>query len=236
MRGGIAIGGHIAEDRIMNGAYDKPAKARGKWLKRGVFLAIILLVAAGLVYNYYWPSNRHFTISPETTYISGPLNDDGTINYVAALNEMMSKGVTRENNAAPLLIQAWGADEMIRLGVHDKVFQILQMVPVTATGARGPDLEDVVKDMWPKGAPKGATTRPSPEDVEKESERVLKRAIEGPWSADELPAVAAWLKANEERLALVSEAAKRPRYYIPLVSTDDPPWMFNVQYYYYNES
>ena len=176
------------------------------------------------------PAKGHFTISRETTYLTGPLNEDGTINYVAALNELMSKGVTRDNNAAPLLIRAWGAciiDEPVRA----RVFEVLQMEPVPEEGLAGPDLEDVVEEMWPKGAPKGATTRPTADDVAKESERVLERAMEGPWSADELPAVAAWLKANKEQLALFGEAAKRPRFYMPLVSTDDPPNMLSVAIY-----
>ena len=40
-----------------------------------------------------------FTISKETTYVTGPLDKYGYIDYETALNERMSKGVTRETNA-----------------------------------------------------------------------------------------------------------------------------------------
>ncbi len=211
----------------MAGIHDQPAEKRQKRAKRVILLVIGLMLVAGLVYNYCWPSYRHFTISPETTYITGPLNDDGTINYVAALNQRMSKGVTPENNAAPLLIRAWGA-AIIDEPVRARVFEILQMEPVSEEGLGGSGLEDVVEEMWPKGTPKGATTRPSPEDVEEHSQRVLKRAMAGPWSADELPAVAAWLKANEEPISLAMEATKRTRYYLPLVSCCSPPKLIDA--------
>ncbi len=198
-----------------------------KLLRSYRFWVCVLLVAAGATWAL-WPEREYpFTVSPDTTYLTAPLNPDGTVDYAAALNERMSKGVTPENNAAPLLIRAWGA-EIIDEPVRSRVFEILQMEPVPEKGLAGRSLEDIVKDIWPKGTPKGATTRPTWQDVAKESERVLNRAMAGPWSADELPAVAAWLKANEERLALVSEAAKRPKYYIPLVSTHDPASMIYV--------
>ena len=48
------------------------------------------------------------TISKETTYITGPLRKDGYVDYVAALNQRCSQGVTPENNAAvPFLKAMW---------------------------------------------------------------------------------------------------------------------------------
>ena len=47
-------------------------------------------------------------ISKETTYITEPLRSDGTPDYVAALNQRLSKGVTPENNAAVLFWKAAG--------------------------------------------------------------------------------------------------------------------------------
>ena len=47
-----------------------------------------------------------FTISKETTVVEGPLRKDGTIDYVKVINEILSKGVTKGNNAAVPLLQA----------------------------------------------------------------------------------------------------------------------------------
>src|SRR5260370_14512083 len=49
-----------------------------------------------------------FTIRKETTYVTGPLDADGYIDYAAARNERLGKGVTPENNANVLLWQAIG--------------------------------------------------------------------------------------------------------------------------------
>src|SRR6516225_9670041 len=49
-----------------------------------------------------------FTISKETTYVTGPLDKDGYIDYAAALNERLGQGVTPENNANVLLWRAMG--------------------------------------------------------------------------------------------------------------------------------
>src|SRR5438094_5975588 len=49
-----------------------------------------------------------FTIGKETTYVTGPLDKDGYIDYAAALNERLGRGVTPENNACVLLWKALG--------------------------------------------------------------------------------------------------------------------------------
>ncbi|MCH8045343.1 MAG: hypothetical protein IID44_16655 [Planctomycetes bacterium] len=49
-----------------------------------------------------------FTISKETTGITKPLRPDGYVDYVKALNQAMSKGVTPKNNAAALIVRAIG--------------------------------------------------------------------------------------------------------------------------------
>ena len=40
------------------------------------------------------------TIGKTTTFVTGPKDADGRIDYAAALNERMSKSVTAENNAS----------------------------------------------------------------------------------------------------------------------------------------
>src|SRR5262249_32882088 len=55
--------------------------------------------------------NKHrgkFTIGRETTYIVGPIDKDGYIDYTAALNERLRQGVTKANNSNIVLLQALG--------------------------------------------------------------------------------------------------------------------------------
>src|SRR5436190_1459087 len=51
------------------------------------------------------PNGNAYTIGKETTVVDGPLRKDGTIGYVHAINEILSDGVTKDNNAAILLLQ-----------------------------------------------------------------------------------------------------------------------------------
>jgi hypothetical protein len=48
-----------------------------------------------------------FTIGKDTTFVTGPIDKDGYIDYVAALNERRN-GVTPDNNANVLLWKAFG--------------------------------------------------------------------------------------------------------------------------------
>ena len=48
------------------------------------------------------------TISEKTTRITEPLRKDGFPDYVAALNDICAEGVTADNNAAVLFMQAFG--------------------------------------------------------------------------------------------------------------------------------
>ena len=49
---------------------------------------------------------RPITISKQTTYLVQPLDRDGYVDYLAALNHLDSQGVTPENNAGILLVRA----------------------------------------------------------------------------------------------------------------------------------
>ena len=73
------------------------------------------------------------TISKETTYIIEPLREDGYPDYVAALNNRMSEGVTPENNASVLLWQAIGPGE-INANDREKYFQMLGIPPLPENG------------------------------------------------------------------------------------------------------
>src|SRR5438128_2070652 len=49
-----------------------------------------------------------FTVGKETTYVTGPVDKDGFIDYATALHERMRQGVTPENNANVLIWKAIG--------------------------------------------------------------------------------------------------------------------------------
>ena len=63
-------------------------------------------------------------ISRDTTYITGPLRADGYVDYIAAINERCSEGVTPENNAAIPFWQAVGP-KGIDKNIRKRYFEML---------------------------------------------------------------------------------------------------------------
>jgi len=206
---------------------NEPARPRKK--KRW-FLKIFLALSALAIFLHLPMGQVKLEVSPETTFVTGPLNPDGTVDYVAAFNAHCAKDVTPENNAAPLLLRALGR-ELIRtkefaygelfapderilgpLGVSPDELdgngtfvpwwqwgghgQVLSTVPAI----RGDDSAEEFNDDWPN----------------------LIDVVEDFRAGREHPQLQAWLRHNALALQLVTEAALRPKYYLPRVSDSVP--------------
>lgn len=148
-----------------------------------------------------------FTISKETTYVTGPLDKDGYIDYAAALNERLKKGVTPENNANVLIWKALGPHPK-RYRVPEEYFQLLGMEAPPEKGEYFKDFWSFVKDRYGIGI--------ATEGYERLYGH-FNHDIERPWSAREHREVADWVKANEQALATAVHASGRPQYYGPSV-------------------
>src|SRR5687768_13869793 len=89
----------------------------------GAALIVSLFAAAWWARELRWSVDR-LIISPSTTFIDEPLRPDGYPDYVEALNQKMSEGVTPENNATVVLFRAMGPggiDEDIRAEFFDRL-------------------------------------------------------------------------------------------------------------------
>lgn len=157
-----------------------------------------------------------FKISKETTYITEPLRPDGYPDYVAALNQRMSRGVTPENNAAVLLVEAFGP-KVIPKDKRQNSFKLLGIEPLAEKGDYFVFKDEIV-ERWKAGKlPIDAKELPK-NDFEEFA--AFEPAKERPWSREEFPAAAQWLKANEKPLQLIIAASKRPQYFVPQVGVD----------------
>jgi hypothetical protein len=151
-----------------------------------------------------------FTISKETTYITGPRDKNGYIDYAAALNKRLRKGITPANNANVLLWKAFGPHPEGRK-VSAEYFQ--------AMGIEAPSERGDYFTSLSRFERKPLTGRMGPPRTRTDQiDDQLDRARERPWTEKEYPVIARWLKANEKPLSLVVKAARRPHYYSPLVS------------------
>src|SRR5438132_1133490 len=71
------------------------------------------------------PAKPKFTIGKETTYVTGPVDKDGYIDYQAALNKELGKGITAKTNAAVLLFKALGPKPEGGRGMPPEFFQFM---------------------------------------------------------------------------------------------------------------
>src|SRR5260370_23084064 len=78
-------------------------RRRRLWIALGTLIPMLAILAF-----IAWPARSTFTISPETTYITEPLDADGYPDYVAALNQRLRGDITQETNANVLIWQALG--------------------------------------------------------------------------------------------------------------------------------
>lgn len=137
----------------------------------------------------------------KTTVITGPLRPDGTIDYAAALNDECSAGVTPENNAVVLLIQALGPN-IIDPPVRAVYFQRLGINEPPPDGRFLQSLEQML-----------AGDQETLQRVTEEMDQACKK----PWSEADHPELARWLTINEEPLKLCAEACRREKFFDPIV-------------------
>jgi hypothetical protein len=148
-----------------------------------------------------------FTVGKETTYVTGPRDEDGRIDYVAALNERLRRGVTPASNANVLLWQAFGP----RPEGATVPAEFYKWLGIAAPPERG----DYFIALGRYARDHLGIAAQADFDALFDQQG---QATQAPWTAKQYPAIAGWLKANEKPLALVLEATKRPHYFMPLVS------------------
>jgi hypothetical protein len=171
-----------------------------------------LALLAGALVCAMWPGCSTFNVGNQTTYVTGPLDKHGYVDYVAALNERLSKGITLENNANVLIWQALGPRPEGGTGMPPEYFQWL--------GIESPPEEGAYFVSWRnhlQNHSNGGT------ELEEYNDR-MGRAAEWPWAAKDEPQLTDWLKRNEKPLALLVAATRRPEYYNPLVPERSEDW------------
>jgi RNA polymerase sigma factor (sigma-70 family) len=156
-----------------------------------------------------------FTVSKETTYLTGPLDNDGYVDYETALNKKLGEGVDPQKNANVLLWQAL-RPEPKRFPMPAEFFRWLKIAEPPRRGEYFLDLSRYAKEEL--GLEDGKPT----EEIFTQRSRTTQR----PWVAKDYPQIAGWLKANEKPLAVVLEATQRPDYHNPMVSnkSGDEGW------------
>lgn len=209
----------MSQDTPQDEPVTAPAQGRGCRRVLTIGGAVLLLALGVFFYRIYtFLSPVPVEIGPETTVIEEPLLPDGRVDYVGALNERMSEGVTPENNAVVLLLEAFGP-EIIKPEHRREFFQLLGIPQHPREG------DYLVRDdEWIR------SLNPTVDyDLKYALEQKFAAALDRPWSREEFPEVAGWLDVNQEPLKRIAEASRRPRYYCPLVSGAGEPALISAQ-------
>ncbi len=174
-------------------------------MPRPILFALIFLLSAAPTFGEY-----QLEIGPDTTVIDGPINPDGTINYLAYLNQKLSEGVTPENNFAVDVAMSMGEDAWYKESFREKVFLRLGVeIP-----AEGPFFVNFQTFLGIG-------------DEDEEDDRRWEReydASKSPWTTEQYPEVKRWLDEQGESLdRIVRRVNQKDRYYFPwIVAGDDP--------------
>jgi hypothetical protein len=196
---------------------------------------VVIAVLGGLAAYNYWPTGPDkIIVSRETTYILGPLNADGTPNYVAYLDAKCAQGVTAENNAAPLLLRAFGpdllpakicAETLSRLNLPADILDRDKHFIGWKARARPAKADANAAG----GANAASSSAPAEKDEdESESEPNFNDVFNMLLAGQVHPDLEAWLASNSGPLELVRQATARDQLYFPLVSASTPPNLAGV--------
>ncbi len=156
-------------------------------------------------------------IGRDTTYVDGPLTNDGYIDYIAHFNKVLSDGVTPQNNAAVLLVQTYPG-EITSEKFMKRFCKALGIKPVPLDGDH---YEDLFKFLRRRD---GITENTTPEErtrLADKHEAIWERVMADVWTAKSHPEVKEWLDENKKHFDTVRRASLRKRYYHPMLSDDD---------------
>lgn len=215
-----------------------------KWLAFW-FLLIVGGYAVYFVFDFLEPERVLVTISKETTYITEPLKENGYPDYLTYVNQSLSEGVTRENNAYVTILRIAGPPRFEDPVCEREYYQWLGMKPLPSERNYFQPYSDfgfkLHKEIEEKYAYTEEETRilmapaPDPEDQSadaiayrkmiespeyKERERIRERLtnedfLEKPWTAKDYPEAAEWLVKQEPILERLAELEKRPKFFAP---------------------
>jgi hypothetical protein len=147
----------------------------------------------------------------ETTRIIAPTLPDGRIDYLVAVDEHFGRGVTPENNAAVLALRAWGRWALSPNQPTNGVTDRLGMEPLPAKGDYWVEYDDDREALKERNEFDGLNVSPT-----------------AAWPPTVGPRTRQWVAANERPLRLLTEASRRPRFFIPFYAGNRPETMMET--------
>ncbi|HVX86941.1 MAG TPA: hypothetical protein VH253_19310 [Phycisphaerae bacterium] len=153
------------------------------------------------------PAKAPFTLSKDTTAITEPVNPDGTVDYVGAINQRAAAHLDPHDNGWALWVQLRGSQD-IPTSTGAAMLRMAGADPLPATPLLRSYVEYLQQD-------KGLTANAA---IAADDERVA--ASKRLWKPADFPDLADYLDSAKPALDLATRAARRPAWWIPAVSPD----------------
>ena len=150
-----------------------------KWRRwRTLYVGLVIAVAIVVFARSRWPMGRAgMTYSRETTYLLGPVEEDGTVNYCAAFDEMLSEGVTPETNAAIPMVKALGP-RMVFGKSREQVLERLGFADLPEEGDCLPRLgREVIPEYVKENPTEEELARPEETEESRKVDEALDRSL-----------------------------------------------------------
>lgn len=189
------------------------------------FIGIAILLLLGwFAWQLLGPAPE-IVVSQATTYVTEPLRATGLPDYEAYMLELYRDGATPRNNAAIPFWQAVGPGDMDPAEFAAIAEEIgLRIIP-----DKGDCLQEIGSDEVRNRVIEWIEeTNILPKDDEEEfgleagewssrglADELIDQAQDRPWTGEQIPPLADWIKANEKHLDLLVAASHAPRFYLP---------------------
>jgi hypothetical protein len=186
---------------------------RSSFLRRTIYFVCFVLILVAL--DMLWARWRR-VIHPryDTTRIVEPTLPDGSVDYLGAIENYFSRGVTPENNAVPLILEALGRSALPKTQPPDGITSRLGMPHLPAQGDYFVSFQDFTKQKT--GIPQSLDT-----------DQDVRTAPQGKLPSP-TPLIKDWLASNKKPLARLHEASLRTRFFIPFNGGNRPDMIVSV--------
>ncbi len=145
-----------------------------------------------------------FTLSAKTSFLKGPMRKDGFVDYAAAINEQLSRGVPSSGNACIDLFLALGPAPETSVMPNEFFSELGMERPKKGDG--------YLKSFFNFVDERERTE----EQIEKICDE-LNNAMSHPWNPEEYPELSTWVEQNKRPLEFIRSASQFQRFYAPLV-------------------
>lgn len=185
------------------------------WRRRAVWLVVGVLLIGGVVWYVTPPPGPRITPGVQTTRVLGPVDAEGYVDFLAALNEHLGKDVSPEDNAAIPLLYALGPNDGDVTHVN-LVLAALGQPPWQPGG-----LDFVTAHEFLR-------SRPGFDQRNEEYETQIEPAILRPWKDAEFPLASALLVKNDAALEAIQTALLRPKNFRPFVRRNPEDLLMDI--------